>query len=145
MVLYIKRCFSFKLNLNLPDHSQFHKTPIACPPHLQPARHTYSLPATPTGCPPHLLPAHYTCSPPATPATPTACSHLQLAHHIYGLPATPTACPPHLQRMPMQLTCGHRQAKEHSHAGQLTVQLSSPRLAASRMQRRTKPAIDDDA
>ena len=48
-----------------------------------------------------------------------------------------------LQRMPMQLTCGHQRAKEHSHAGQLTVQLSSPRLAASRIQRRTKPAIDD--
>ena len=50
--LYIKRCFPFKLDLNLPDQSQFHKTPTAGPPHLQPARHTYSLPATPTVYPP---------------------------------------------------------------------------------------------
>ena len=54
MVLYIKRCFPLKLDLNLPDQSQFHKTPTACPPHLQPARHTYRFPATPTASPPHL-------------------------------------------------------------------------------------------
>ena len=33
VVLYIRRCFPFKLNL--PDQSQFHKTPTACPLHLQ--------------------------------------------------------------------------------------------------------------
>ena len=75
MVLYIKRCFPLKLDLNLPDQSQFHKTPTACPRHLQPALPTYSLPATPTACPPHLQPAR----------------------HTYRFPATPTACPPHLQ------------------------------------------------
>ena len=66
MVLYIKRCFPLKLDLNLPGQSQFHKAPTACPPHyslpapLQPAHHTYSLPATPTACPPHLQPARHT-------------------------------------------------------------------------------------
>ena len=36
MVLNIKRYFPFKFDLNLPDQSQFHKTPTAGPPHLQP-------------------------------------------------------------------------------------------------------------
>ena len=31
-ILYIWHCFPFKLNL--PDQSQHHKTPTACPPHL---------------------------------------------------------------------------------------------------------------
>ena len=73
-VLYIKRCFPLKLDLNLPDQSQFHKTPTACPPYLQ-VCYTYSLPTAPTACPPYLQPAR----------------------HTYRLPATPTACPPHLQ------------------------------------------------
>ena len=71
MVFYIKRCFPFKFDLNLPDQSQFHKTPTACPLLLQSARHTYSLPATPTVFPPHLQPARHTYSPPATPSNST--------------------------------------------------------------------------
>ena len=124
MVLYIKRCFPLKLDLNLPDHSQFHKTPTACPPHLQPARPTNSLPAISTACPPHLQPARPTYSLPATPTgyplhplpahhtyslptTPTDSQHLLPAHQTYSLPAIPTACPPHLQvaRYTYRLPC----------------------------------------
>ena len=60
MVLYIKRCLPLKLDLNLPDQSQFYKIPTACPPHLQPTRYTDSLPTTPTACPLHLQLARHT-------------------------------------------------------------------------------------
>ena len=95
MVLYIKRCLSLKLDLNLPDQSQFYKIPTACPPHLQPTRYTDSLPTTPTACPPHLQPTRPTYS---LPTTPTAYPpHVQPARPTYSLPTTPTACPLHLQ------------------------------------------------